>query len=195
MVKNMKKLTMLMIAVVAIGTFALPNVLTASVGQHTFNPGSTVDCLKCHPMDAPSGVGAELNASGVTDFGTAFNDVDALDAIAGPSGYVPGKKIHSELGCEGCHQATTSSTIPTATHVGVDNAPICDDCHLHVTANNVGAEELNGADEVHKGLGTAGVNTACIGCHTAVGVTGFVSYAFVPEDQVIGYGLTITANP
>lgn len=209
MVKNMRKLTILMIAVVAIGTFALPNVLTASQGQHQFNPGSAVQCTKCHgPNNADQGVALELNSSGLTDYGLADGgDPDNL-AQWTASGYIRGKKIHVEVGCAGCHTVTKKAagdgrpTLTTDTHVGVLRDVNCRTCHGHVVT---AGQELQGADEVHNNAvvgiggatGLAGVgDAACIGCHTAVGVTGSVSYGFTPAQQLIGStGLTIKATP
>lgn len=191
MVKNVRKLVILLIAVVAIGTFALPSVLTASVGQHTFYPGSAVECTKCHTIDASSaGVGGEIYGSGNTDYGTVNNDVDNLNQYTS-SGYTPAKKIHLEVGCEGCHTQAAGGTIPTDTHVGVSNNVVCVDCHVHVTNELAGQ---NGAVEVHADLANIG-NSPCIGCHTAVAVSGSVSYGFTPGAQPIGTtGLVINAG-
>ncbi len=211
MVKNIKKLTILMIAVVAIGTFALPTVLTASQGQHTFIAGSNVKCEKCHTVaSGSSGVAGELYASNNTDYTLATDNVDGgsgvltAGEVSGLTGvdptYVAGEKIHADVGCKGCHTPTNKALDPnrrivTSTHAGVKKAVVCTDCHVHVTAASI---ELNGADEVHNGptggLGAVG-NAACLGCHTAVKVTGSVSYGFSFVSQNIGTsGLVISAQ-
>lgn len=211
MVKNIKKLTILMIAVVAIGTFALPTVLTASQGQHTFIAGSNVKCEKCHTISSgSSGVAGEIEASNNTDYGSVDNTnaggvgtltVGELNMLTGyGTGYAAGEKIHADVGCKGCHTVVNkvsddTRSIMTSTHAGVTRQVVCDSCHVHVTAAGI---ELRGADEVHNndagGLATVG-NTACIGCHTEVKVTGSVSYGFTFAAQDIGTtGLHISAQ-
>ncbi len=211
MVKNIKKLTILMIAVVAIGTFALPTVLTASQGQHTFIAGSNVKCEKCHTIGTgSSGVAGEIEASNNTDYGIADNTNSGAGVLTPGeanmltsygTGYAAGEKIHADVGCKGCHTPTNkaldpSRTIVTSTHAGVTRQVVCNSCHVHVTGAGI---ELNGADEVHNsptgGLAAVG-NTACIGCHTQVSVTGSVSYGFGFASQNIGSsGLVIGATP
>jgi len=209
MVKNIKKLTIFMIAVVAIGTFALPSVLTASTGQHTFIAGTQVQCEKCHnTATASQGVGGEMALSNNTDYGSGDYTGDAGTLDVGEQGMLQGygggyarnEKIHADVGCAGCHTVTrgpgAGRGILTTTHVGVKSDPDCAYCHSHVILSGV---ELNSTSEVHNGptggLAAAG-KTACIGCHTQVGIRGEVSYGFTSVEQPIGTtGLTIKTSP
>ncbi len=174
--KNMGKLTIVMVAVVAIGIFALPSVMSVGTGQHTFNNGSAVDCNKCH-NNAGDLVGTELAASGTTMYTTlganVGDKIHKLEASGAPAtGLVSS--------CKDCHKLSAGPR--TTDHTGVTMKPVCVDCHTTITA------ELNGAAEPHARFATAG-NAGCLGCHTAVTVAGSPSYSY--SGSVTSLGLTI----
>jgi Cytochrome c554 and c-prime len=193
-VKKMKRnqLVILMIAVVAIGLFALPSTFSYAGSMHTFkqiDPTSpaTINlfCAKCHAGN----VQEQLNAS---DRGL----------------YQGSGKIHASVGCEGCHQITRSGG-PNGYNNGafgygqtsgaesIEHAarlPTCLDCHI------AGAEliqwgdagtEIRAPTEAHKNFKFATDNDLeCIGCHTEVTRTGMVTTSFQSAAQTFA-GVTI----
>ena len=177
--KNMGKLTILMVAVVAIGIFALPSVMSVGTGQHTFNNGATVDCNKCH-ANSGDAVNNELLASGNTMYDTFGQGL--------------GVKIHAMdntgmVGqCKDCHAlaAGPRTAAGTQDHTGVTMKPVCITCHSNVNG------ELAGANEPHSGFAATG-NAGCLGCHTAVAVAGSPSYTY--SGSVVAVGLTIGNGP
>lgn len=182
--KNTGKLTIVMIAVVAIGIFALPSVMSVGTGQHTFNNGSAVDCNKCHANSADA-VNNELKASGTTMYTTLGAYVgDKIHKLEAPG--VPATGLVSQ--CKDCHElAAGPRTLGgTQDHTGVTLKPVCTDCH------NLVAGELGGSNEPHSGFATEG-NKGCLGCHTAVTVAGSPSYTY--SASVTSLGLTIGNGP
>lgn len=176
--KDTGKLTLVMIAVVAIGVFALPSVMSVGTGQHQFVNGTNVDCNKCH-TNTGDAVNAELQSSDTTMYttlGAAVGDpIHALDGV-GTVG-----------SCKDCHYLKVGPITGTE-HTGVTRQPLCGaDCHTNVlTAGQTG--ELAGADEPHSGFSSEG-NAGCVGCHTAVTVAGSPSYSY--SGSITSLGLTI----
>lgn len=169
--KNMK-ITMLMIAVVAVGAFSLPSVLSVGTGQHTFVNGTQVSCNKCH-TDSGDKIMTELALSNVTMYNTLGTGI--------------GVRIHALDGngitsCKSCH-ALAAPTL--GDHTGVLKKPSCSTCHGGVNA------ELLDTDEAHKALNTSVGNMGCIGCHTTVTVTGSPTYSYSANNTVPVAGLYI----
>ncbi|ATZ61533.2 MAG: hypothetical protein BME93_05580 [Methanosarcinales archaeon Met12] len=143
------KTLVLMVAVVCIGLFVLPEALALFTGMHRYVAANRTDCTKCHPAEA-----AELSASpyhwrggpgGVPRWGATVNDA-----------------------CLRCHQVAGEFN-RTIQHSAVTIR--CAICHAHVSV------ELMNATEAHRrfyinataaGIQRAG-NEACIACHTMVG--------------------------
>ena len=170
----MKKsqLIILMIAVVAIGLFALPSTFSYAGSMHTFkqiDPTSptTIDafCNKCHAGNVPTQL-----------------------AASDPGLYQGKVKIHSTIGCQGCHQITGG---PNGSGYGKDAAstehaarlPSCLDCHkvggLELILTGDAGTEIRATTEAHKNfLFTADDDLECIGCHTEVTRTGLVTTTF-----------------
>ncbi|VVB86243.1 Uncharacterised protein [uncultured archaeon] len=183
--KNTGKLSILMVAVIAIGIFALPAVLSVGTGQHQFNNGAAVQCGKCH-ANPGDGVFGELSASGNTGYVTLGSPI--------------GTKIHNgswfwtasgKYDCSVCHVIATGGTAK-GQHTGVTIHVVCATCH--------GTEytQLTNTTDAHHGFAAAAnVGTsatyACIGCHTAVTVTGSPSYTYGPS--VTTDGITIGNGP
>jgi hypothetical protein len=187
--KNTGKLSIMMVAVVAIGIFALPSVLSVGTGQHQFNNGAGVLCGKCHSNSGDKVFG-ELSASGITQ----YNNLNGGSAIeTSPIG----TKIHNgsafylsgKYNCANCHVVVTGgNNKANGDHTGVTVHVVCATCHPSE------ATRLANANDAHSGLAAAsGVGTsatyACIGCHTAVTVTGSPSYSYGPS--VTTDGITI----
>lgn len=186
------KLIIVMISIIAIGLFALPATFSYSNDMHTFKQvdptnATTINnfCLKCHDDT----IKTQLDAS---DTGLYTN----LDGT-----------IHSSIGCQGCHQITTTVVdqqngygkgMVTTEHAA--RLPSCLECHSGETgivgvtklmAVGDAAHELMVSSEAHKNFNTTTDNDIqCIGCHTLTPVTGTVS-ASISSPPVEISGLTI----
>lgn len=149
------KIVLLMIAVVAVGMFALPSTLALYSGQHTFLNGSEVSCDKCH--GAASGVTWNGGVAGeiANDTNTTHKTLDCGDCHDG-AGYTQGTDFHAATalgaGCIVCH----------ATGIG------------NVTLGTNVTAELQASGEVHDQMTTddATQDYACIACHTEASVMG-----------------------
>ncbi len=179
--KNTGKLTIIMVAVVAIGVFSLPSVLSVGTGQHNFNNGGAVNCGKCHANPGDKVFG-ELSSSGVTQYINLGSPV--------------GTKIHNgtlfytagSYQCKACHTINTGGTAK-GQHTGVTVKVVCATCHgtEYTQITNVTDAHANFASNASAGVsGTY----ACIGCHTAVTVAGSPSYKYGPAIAGVD-GLTI----
>jgi hypothetical protein len=185
--KNTGKLTILMIAVVALGIFALPSVMSVGTGQHEFRNGTNVECNKCHTMSGDK-VNAELQRSDTTMYTTL--------------GAAVGDKIHkldgtgTVGGCVDCHKLATGPITGTQ-HTGVTLKPMCGaDCHTNVLTA-AGAGELAGVNEPHRRLATETTdkNAGCLGCHTAVTVSGTLSYSYNAATSALGLTIGDSIGP
>lgn len=193
---KMKKLTILMIAVIAIGFFALPTMLSIGAGQHKFLQAGTtangqtdlvVFCNQCHSTDTLKS--SEIDQS---DTNLYYGTPDT-------------SKIHSSLfapgggGCAACHsidggyaQEVGGVRNPVNKIQHAAALPSCLKCHT--AGDNLATKdvmlELNAVTEVHRNFKTsADDDIQCIGCHTAVTKSGSVSYTYSPA--VTTNGLTI----
>ena len=151
------KIVLLMIAVVAVGMFALPSTLALYSGQHTFLNGSEVSCDKCHGAASDvawnGGVAGEI----ANDTNTTHKTLDCGDCHDG-AGYTQGTDFHAATalgaGCIACHAS------------GIGNVTL----GTNVTA------ELQAGGEVHDQMTTddGAQDYACIACHTEASVMGSV---------------------
>ena len=166
------KLTIFMIAVVAIGVFSLPAVMSVGLGQHTISSKSGVACEKCH-AGTGDGVYTELAASGNTELNTMGTGM--------------GIKIHSGIAfqgagkqCSNCHDLTAPTGDGIA-HTGITQKPVCTTCHTNVQT------EIVGTSEPHSGLAPSiSGNLGCLGCHSAVRVSGSPSYTYSAGQLAVG---------
>ncbi|HWR26751.1 MAG TPA: hypothetical protein VN316_02630 [candidate division Zixibacteria bacterium] len=170
----MTKISILMIAVVAIGIFALPASMSIGAGQHKFrqydsaNTTAAQFCGQCHGDN----VQAELDASDARS---------ANNALLGYAGV--GVRVHGTIGCQSCHAITEGymkaggKTNATSQHAAL--LPSCLNCHGAGNTwgfNNVAAE-LSNTTEAHKFFNsTTDDDIQCIGCHTYVNKSGTISY-------------------
>ncbi|PWB56913.1 MAG: hypothetical protein C3F06_00020 [Candidatus Methanoperedenaceae archaeon] len=181
------KLIFVMISVIAIGLFALPATFSYSGSMHTFrqiDAGAATDptlvnafCLKCHTGD----ISTQLNNS---DVGL----------------YQGGVKIHSTIGCQGCHQITSDGVtaqgyaVAAASKEHAARLPTCLDCHIATgTIMKIGdaGTEIRATTEAHKNFKDAGDNDIeCIGCHTEATRTGMVTTSMSSAPITIS-GITI----
>lgn len=178
------KLIIVMISIIAIGMFALPSTFSYTGSMHTFKQILSADpadvdafCLKCHTGD----ISAQLVASD-------------------PGLYQGGVKIHSSIGCQGCHQITSDGInaqgygINAASEEHAARLPSCLDCHITgspiMTIGDAGGE-IRVATEAHVNFRDASDDDIeCIGCHTDATRTGTVSTS-ISSPAVTVSGLTI----
>jgi hypothetical protein len=180
------RLIFVMIAVIAIGLFALPATFSYSGSMHTFKQiasGSATDvnafCAKCHTGEISTQLAASDNGL-----------------------YYSGKpKIHSTIGCQGCHQIT-STVNGNGYAKGVESTehaarlPSCLDCHISTgILSQIGdaGNEIRADTEAHKNFKDVpgGDNDIeCIGCHTNATRTGMVTTGMSSAPITIS-GITI----
>ncbi len=131
---NGKGISLLAIAVVAIGTFALPNTVSLFSGQHTWydlsGQGNDVPCEKCHAdiaEEMESGIGPHMNETGhgrleCGDCHRVFPIVHKNTSFAtytyaseNGTGAQPGVEAHaaSTVACMYCHSGNESGTFDT----------------------------------------------------------------------------------
>jgi len=159
--KQKTTILLLMLAVSVIG-IGMPFAWSIGSGQHQFNQIDTENpdafCNRCHGTG--DSINAELMASG--------NGI-----------YNGGVRIHSMVKCTDCHAISSgygTGLAGTKTEHAA-TVPTCIKCHAGSDPTmgfNVGAE-LNGTSEAHQGFND---DTACIGCHTSVAVSGSISYTY-----------------
>lgn len=182
--KDMKKLTILMVAVIAIGVFSLPSVLSLGTGQHKFLNGSAVQCGKCH-ANSNDGVFRELTQSSPNQYlASETNNYDTsatTNTIHNSTAFYKAGKYN----CAACHEVVTNSTWKARTkdqHTGVKKNVVCAES-CHATEYNMAVGTGYTGVDAHKDFvnnqsaGTKGTY-ACMGCHTAVRIAGSPSYSY-----------------
>ena len=175
---------LLIIAVVAIGIFALPSTLSLFAGQHVWYDltpdGNDVPCEKCH-----ADIKDELISSGVHE---DINCDGCHRSDQGVGGYAEGLGSGSEPG-KGAHAASTEDCMVchgahNFTHYYLDPST-CGQCHVGpLKAAPAGGFNLTddpadtGSHAAHRkfieeairNTTLVGSNEACIACHTHVPV-------------------------
>lgn len=161
--KHTTKISILIIAVSIIG-MSIPATFSIGGGQHQFtqiNPNNPdAFCEKCH-MDSDM-INTELMASD-----------DGL--------YNGGGRIHQFVKCVDCHAVTTRNQDEFKMGTKSEHAakiPSCIGCHTYGGMGDFMGDvskELNSPTEAHNQFND---DTACIGCHTAVPVSGSISYSY-----------------
>ena len=192
----MQKQYILMIAIVALGLFLLPQAYTLFTGQHTWYAAPEEQCVKCHSiivdelMSAENGVHTSFNGNcygchdtppiEVTGFWTSraanatkqgFHAATTLTCVTCHSGvgkYNPAK-YNSTTGTWAAH--SNSLLNPSEAHRGFYMASMSTDLEYY---DNGTAKPNTGVQNV---TGTMGANAACLGCHTH---TTFVS-TWIPK--------------
>lgn len=165
---------LLLIAVVLVGLFALPNALSLFSGQHSFDKaGNGTICVKCH-----SDVAAELKGSTYHKFTDTSGE---KCKVCHSSGTINSSLIPSGNGTYGSTAnysvglnitngtfTYTNGTVRTGLRLHAAVTLECVNCHYGV----------NFTDDAHKPFYTdtsnktwlKGANEACYGCHTMVNV-------------------------
>jgi hypothetical protein len=166
---------LLLIAVVLVGLFALPNALSLFSGQHSFDKaGNGTVCVKCH-----SDVAAELAGSAYHTFNSAGNEkckvchsTGTYQASLIPLGNGTGKNgsasIYAGLDISGGNFTYANGTNLTGLKLHAAVTVECMSCHYGV----------NFTDDAHKPFSDnsssltwlKGSNEVCYGCHTMVNV-------------------------
>ena len=145
---NNRQIVLLLVAVLAIGIFALPSTIAMFGGQHNWydlgDDGNQVPCEKCHAdiYDEMSNTGPHSNMSCWYCHRTS-NLTGYTYASGDGTGSLPGEEAHaaSTVECMDCHEGfaesddcatchdMVNSTITSHPTEWIDDA-ICGDCHL-----------------------------------------------------------------
>jgi hypothetical protein len=156
------RIALLMVAIIVVGLFVLPETIALFTGQHDFydttTVGNGVNCLKCH-----ADIRDELNRVSAVNTYHRFGFDDARM-------------------CEACHMTTAPAKEGLVQGPGgqfhAAAAPACLDCHNGTGPGLSAMEIITGTEEVHKAFANEsgkskllkGSNEACISCHTHIGV-------------------------
>ena len=173
------------IAVLAIGTFVLPQTVAMFSGQHnwydTTQVGNQVPCEKCH-----ADISQEMQQPGLVNVIHNIMGCDQCHITAAPNSegnfQGPGKQFHAAAtaACLDCHNTTL--LYGTFDHSRIINTGLgCLDCHRNpqqIPGTFSAVEILTGSAEVHKPFANSstnssllkGANEACVSCHTHVTV-------------------------
>ena len=171
---------LLLVAIVAIGIFALPQTAALFSGQHSWynlsDDGNQIPCVKCHGdinaemIDSDNGVHKTLASPGCDCHrveGTGVADGDGVSTSN------PGTTSHAAetIACMLCHNLTVPSTPSNIPYAGGFAQPDNTTWTYNDTANN-------GSFAAHNPFIQEAIdddlmmdsNEACIACHTRVGV-------------------------
>lgn len=185
MIRNVNAI--LVIAIIGIGLFILPSTLSMFAGQHSWYAPSErgIPCDKCHFLERDELMGSGGPHSpnyGLTTYNSSAN-YNGTPGFVGGFLFWGGDDPNDR--CYGCHQVganfpASSPLNATNTSWGDRNDTVhaavviyCVDCHSWV--DDALNESLSAHQEFYYGLNTTqgllkGGNSACIGCHTGVGV-------------------------
>jgi hypothetical protein len=183
------KHSLLIIAALAIGIFALPSTMSLFAGQHVWYDltpeGNNVPCEKCH-----ADVKDELISSGVHE-DISCDGCHRTDQ--GVGGYAEGSGTGSDPG-KGAHAASTEECMVchgahNFTHDYLDrtyDTSTCSQCHrgeiilaaaaggFNITNNpddtGSNAAHLKFVEDAINETTLKGANEACLACHTMIGV-------------------------
>ena len=200
------KVLMLLVAVIAVGLFALPSTLSMFAGQHSwYDPKDSggIPCTKCHFIEKQELSGSNgPHSTGYTKLvNTSMNYSTTTDpnGTAGGINFWGGANSDDDR-CYGCHQRAGSNDSSHSLlagswdlHRNDQHAAIavwCIDCHPWVetelthdkAAHRWFYEDLNSSSAPSDNIALQKPNRACLGCHTHVGVNltwernEFVSY-------------------
>ena len=183
----MKKILLLLIAILAIGIIILPGTIALFAGEHnwydTIQNGNQVPCEKCH-----SDISAELSQPGTTNLVHKVMGCEQCHVTAAPNseGLVQGVQFHAAAttSCIDCHNTTllygtfNHGTIVPLLQSGQLG---CLTCHRNprVVPGSFSAVSIyTGPEEVHKDFANGAKNSsllkdgneACISCHTHIRV-------------------------
>ena len=127
-----KKISLVLVAVLAIGIFALPSTIAMFGGQHNWYDlgpsGNDVPCEKCHAdvYDEMSNTGPHANMSCWYCHRTG-NLTGIIYAVGDGAGSLPGQEAHaaSTVECMECHEGFVDNSFT--------NGSSCSSCHFTTT--------------------------------------------------------------
>ncbi len=164
---------LLLIAVILVGLFALPNALSLFSGQHSFDKaGNGTMCTTCH-----SDVAAELSASAYHTFNMGGNEKckvchssgfisDTLIPLGNGSNGTLNVPVGLDLKYGNFRYANGTNMSGLKLHAAVTIE--CVTCHIGVDFTNDAHKPFY--DNTSAATWLKGANEACYGCHTKVNV-------------------------
>jgi nitrate/TMAO reductase-like tetraheme cytochrome c subunit len=182
---------LLLVAVMLVGLFALPNALSLFAGQHSFDkPGDGTICQKCH-----SDVYSELSTA--STYHTSISGSSTPCKACHSTGYVSSSAMPLGNGTNGTGTSDVGLNITSgewsngngtnATYTGIHAAITveCVSCHYAVNFTNDAHKAF--ADNATSEVYLNGANEACVGCHTKV----YVNMTWIRKG---GYNYTYEFN-
>ena len=160
--RQKEKTILLLLAVMAIGMFALPSTLAMYTGQHDFVNGSNVNCTRCH--GAGDAIYEEINGS---DMHTQFSCRDChgysgvYNTVTPNTNNSTGHAGTLGVMCLDCHtDGTTIAATLLTDDMDTNGVSITDEFNMSTAAHNDMFDFYNQASE--------DLDLMCIACHTTV---------------------------
>lgn len=179
---NANKIALVVIAIVAIGIFALPSTVSLFSGQHTWynlnDQGNQVPCEKCHADINDEMISDDNGHTSLAGPGCDCHRVNSTQvqkptgvASGDDSGSTPGTTSHAAetIACMVCHEY--GNDISGYPHAGGFTNKTGSPYAYNIT-NRTGTKAAHNAfiqDAIDDPL-MEDSNEACIACHTRVGV-------------------------
>jgi len=187
---NSNKVVLVAIAIVAIGLFALPSMVSLFSGQHTWysldDSGNQLPCEKCHAdiqdemVHADNGVHRGLAGPGCNCHRVDDTRIKTGVAKGDSHGSTPGTKSHAAetIACMICHEQGNQPTYP---HAGGFNQSVVyrgtgvptEEQYHYNDSNGKGGEHAAHNQFIREAIKDPLMedsNEACVSCHTRVGV-------------------------
>ncbi|MCK4731224.1 MAG: hypothetical protein KAT65_02090 [Methanophagales archaeon] len=186
---NTNKIALLIIAIVAIGIFALPSTVSLFSGQHTWykisDVGNQLPCEKCHQdiqdemVSGDNGVHKNLDAPGCNCHRVTPPETRISTGVAeGSGGGIPGTTAHAAatIACMICHEQGLNYPFAggfnqSAVYDGTSVPP--DERYYYNHSDDSGGEHAAHNAFINQAINDTLMedsNEACIACHTRVGV-------------------------
>lgn len=192
----MSKFSLMLIATISIGIFALPVVISTFSGSHAYVAGPSVECTKCHADVYNELLSSQSNHTHANADWTEKQvfDCDECHTVSGIGGSPGGGHAAQRVDCGFCHNKTAyeskgasyenwAHNFATSTGLKFKYGMACSDCHrgspsastmfldwvyMNITKPTAAHNPfyLNALNDDTLLGGTE----ACVGCHTHVEV-------------------------
>jgi hypothetical protein len=185
---DVNKLVLLIIAVVAIGIFALPSTVSLFSGQHTWyalgDTGNQLPCEKCHSdiddemVSGDNGVHTTLAGPGCDchRVNTTLTRLGTGVASGDTTGSTPGTTSHAAetIACMVCHESGTSFPFAGGfNQSAIEASAGTSTLYYYNASDGTGGEHAAHNAFIGQAINNTLMedsNEACIACHTRIGV-------------------------